>query len=172
MSLSIAAKISVGVSCQMSNPQNLTAGSKKFDDNFLTQFITGNGNGQIQAEWDDERTIAASGTDPLDLAGGLKDIFGNTITFSQVKAIIIIADEGNTNSVLVGGAASNTFPFLGDVTDVVPVKPGGMFVWTAPNAGAQVTAGTGDQLKIANSGSGTGVTYKVIIMGTAVLTAP
>jgi hypothetical protein len=75
--------------------------------------------------------------------------------------------ETNTNNVLVGGAASNAWVgWVGDVTDVVKVKPGGTFVWIAPDVnGGAVTAATGDLLKVANSSSGTSITYDVIIIG-------
>jgi hypothetical protein len=69
--------------------------------------------------------------------------------------------------VLVGGAASNAWlGWVGDVTDVVKVKPGGSFVWIAPDVnGGAVVAATGDFLKVANSSSGTSITYDVIIIG-------
>ena len=45
------------------------------------------------------------------------------------------------------------------------VKPGGVFLWAAPSGGLTVTGGTGDILQVANSGSGTGVTYSIVIVG-------
>jgi hypothetical protein len=92
---------------------------------------------------------------------------GATLTFTKIKAILVKAAEGNTNNVVVGGAASNGWvgPF-GDVSDTVAVKPGGTLLLVAPNAaGYAVTAGTGDILKVANSGAGTGVTYDIVIVG-------
>ena len=41
-----------------------------------------------------------------------------------------------------------------------------MLLLVAPGAaGYAVTAGTGDILKVANSGAGTGVTYDIVIVG-------
>ena len=41
---------------------------------------------------------------------------------------------------------------MGDVTDIVSVKPGGTFIWIAPDInGGAVTAGTGDLLKVAKT---------------------
>jgi len=128
-----------------------------------------NGTGANQANelFSDTRTLAASASENLDLAGVLTNAFGTTITFTKVKAIIVAAAPGNTNDVLVGGAATNAFiNWVGDATDTVKVKPGGMFVITAPDTnGLAVTAGTGDILKVANAGAGTSVTYDVIIIG-------
>ena len=131
-------------------------------------FTDGTGENQAKSVFADERTLTASSTENLDLAGALTDVFGNTITFTKVKALIVQAASGNTNDVLVGGAASNGFiSWVGDATDIVKVKPGGTFAIVAPDAtGLAVTAGTGDILKIANSSSGTSVTYKIVVVGT------
>lgn len=131
-------------------------------------FTDGTGANQAKAVFADERTLSASATENLDLAGGLSDVFGNVITFTKIKAILVQASPGNTNDVLVGGAASNGFiPWVGDATDVVKVKPGGCFAIVAPDAnGLAVTAATGDILKVANSAGSTSVTYKIVVIGT------
>lgn len=129
---------------------------------------TGTGSYQADLLFSDTRTLAASATENLDLAGGLTDAFGSTLTFVTVKAIRICAAAANTNNVVVGGAASNTLlGVFSDATDKVVVKPGGCFVWAAPKTGAAVTASTGDILLVANSSSGTGVTYDIIVIGTS-----
>ncbi len=130
---------------------------------------SGTGANQADKAWSDTRTLAASGTENLDLAGVLTDAFGATITFVKVKAMLIRAASGNTNDVLVGGHATTAFVnWVSDPTDVVVVKPGGLFLLVAPNAaGYGVTAATGDLLKVTNSAGTTGVTYDVAILGTS-----
>lgn len=78
-----------------------------------------------------------------------------------------MAAAANTNNVVVGGAASNGFiNWVGDATDVINVRPGGVFMLVAPDSTAYaVTASTGDILKVANSSSGTSVTYTIVIIG-------
>lgn len=127
----------------------------------------GTSSGQADTFFEDTRTISASSSENLDLAASLTDRFGNTLTFVKVKAILVYAASGNTNSVNVGGAASNGFtaPFA-DTTDIISVKPDGVFLWTYPT-GSTVTASTGDILKVANSSSGTSVTYTILIIGTS-----
>lgn len=132
-------------------------------------FDDGTGASQINQVFADTRTLAASATEDLDLAGGLTNALGATVTFTKVRALIIRPAATNTNNVLVGGASSNQFstPF-GAGTHTVTVRPGGLLALVAPDAtGYVVTAGTGDLLKLANSSSGTGVTYDIVILGTA-----
>ncbi len=128
-----------------------------------------NGTGANQADtlWTDTRTLAASATDELDLSGVLTDAFGNVLTFTKIKALLIEADDANVNDVLVGGAASNAWAAMfGDATDVIRVKPGGFNMVVAPGAaGLAVTAGTGDKLKLANSAGSTGVTFTIVLLG-------
>lgn len=127
--------------------------------------------GRADRLWSDRRTIAASGTDSLDLAASLTDAFGATITFAKVKLLYVEASASNSNNVLVGGAASNGFitPFA-DATDKLLLRPGaGVVLWTgsADATGYAVTASTGDILAIGNSGAGTSVTYDIAIVGTS-----
>lgn len=159
--------LALSVAAELVNPLDL--GSGKFPITYAPNWRFTNGAGANQANevFSDIRTLTASSTENLDLAGSLTGAFGETLTFTKVKALVIVAAAGNTNDVVVGGAASNGFstPF-GDPTDTVKVKPGGALVLIAPDAaGYAVAAGTGDLLKIANGGSGTGVTYTIVIVG-------
>jgi hypothetical protein len=133
-----------------------------------TQLLaSGTGANQASNIYHDRRTLGASASESLDLAGVLTNKFGTVLTFTKIKAIIIHASSGNTNNVLVGGAASNQFiNWVADASDVLAVRPNGTFIIVAPDAtGYAVTAATGDLLKIANSAAGTSVTYDIVIIG-------
>lgn len=128
----------------------------------------GTSSGNADRIFMDTRTLSASSTENLDLAGGLTDPLGATLTFVTIKAIYVKAASANTNNVVVGGAGSNTLlGIFSDATDKIVVKPGGVFMWVAPATGATVTASTGDILLVANSSSGTSVTYDIVIIGTS-----
>lgn len=133
----------------------------------VIDLIQGTASGAADLMFSDERTLAASANESLDLAGSLVDPLGATLTFAKVKAIIIIANAANTNDVVVGAGTNPFVGPLGGTTPTVSVKPGGFFAIGHPGAGWTVTASTADILKIANSSSGTGVTYKVILIGTS-----
>jgi hypothetical protein len=130
---------------------------------------TGTGANQADKIFHDERTLTASATENLDLSGTLTDAFGATLIFARIKGLIVYASPANTNNVLVGGAASNGFiNWVSDTTDVVVVRPGGLFALFAPDATAYaVTAATGDLLKVTNSAGTTGVTYQIVVVGSS-----
>lgn len=128
-----------------------------------------NGTGANAADrlYMDSNTLAASANVDVDLAGSLTDALGAALSFARVKAMFLRANSANSNNVVIGGAASNQFvgPF-GAAAHTFAVKPGGFLGWIAPDAtGWPVTAGTGDLLRIANSGAGSSVTYDVVIIG-------
>lgn len=116
----------------------------------------------------DTRTLAASASENLDLSGSLTTSFGASIVAAEIVAIYVEASSANTNNVVIGGAASNTFvgPF-GAAAHTIAIKPGA-FILLSDQAGWPVTAGTGDILKIANSGAGSSVTYNIVIIGRTV----
>lgn len=166
MATSLTAKVGLSVSASYSNP--IDVGTPIYEPSYTPTwaFTDGTGADQAKAIWSDTRTLTASATENLDLAGGLTDVFGNTITFTKIKAISVAAASGNTNNVVVGGAGSNTFLLFSDATDKLPILPGGGFFYVAPNAtGVPVTAGTGDILLVANSAGSTSVTYTITILG-------
>lgn len=133
----------------------------------LSKALT-NGVGANQADmvWSDQRTITASSTDSLDLAGSLTGAFGTTLTFARIKVVVIAASASNTNNVNLTRPASNGVPLFLAAGDGIPVRPDGMVCWVARDAtGVAVTAGTGDLIDIVNSAGGTSVTYDIAIVG-------
>lgn len=129
---------------------------------------SGTGAGQADRVWADRRTLAASASEDLDLTGTLVDALGATLTLARVKALYVAASASNTNDVVLGGAASSAWSALLGATGTVTVKPGGVLLVVAPGATAYpVTAGTGDLLKVANSGAGSSVTYDICIVGSS-----
>lgn len=135
---------------------------------FAERITLASGTGANQADkvFSDTRTLAASATEDLDLAGSLAGALGGSVVFARIKGLIVRAADGNTNNVNVIRPASNGVPLFLAAGDGIPVKPGGTFVWIAPDAtGIAVTASTGDLITFTNSGGTTSVTYDVIIIG-------
>lgn len=130
-------------------------------------FADGSGSGQANKLYESkDRSLSASSSENLDLAGSLTDPNGTTLTFTAIKGIWIGASSSNTNDVVIGNASSNAFvgPF-GGATHTVAIRPGGKVLFEAPATGWTVTAGTGDILKVLNGGGSTSVTYSIKIWG-------
>ena len=135
----------------------------------LSTWVITNGTSADKADliWHDQRTLAASTSEDLDLAGSLTDAFGATMTFARVKAIIVSAAAANGSLIQVGGASSNQFiNWVANSSDIIQVVPGGFMLLAAPDAVAYaVTASTGDLLKIANTDGAAAGTYDIYIIG-------
>jgi len=167
MATSLTASLAVNLTAQFSNP--LDVGAASYPVQYSPNYVLTDGTGANQAKsvFVDTRTLTASSSEDLDLSGVLLDAFGNALSFTKIKALIIQADAANVNDVVVGGATSNgAFPFFGASTERVKVKPGGVVAFIAPDVnGYAITAGTADLLKVLNGGAGTSVIYTIAIVG-------
>jgi hypothetical protein len=122
----------------------------------------------VDVVFTDTRTLAASATEDLDLAGSLTGALGATLTFARIKAIFVSAAAANTNNVNVTRPASTGTPWLLAAGDGIALRPGAAFTWvsgTADATGVAVTAGTGDLVTFTNSAGTTSVTYTVVVLG-------
>lgn len=130
-------------------------------------YSDGTGANQAKSVYFGRRTLAASATEDLDLAGGIASAFGN-VTFTKIRGFAIQALATNVDNVLVGGATSNAWSTLfGAANDLLVIRPGMFLGLSAPDAtGLAVTAGTGDLLKLANSGAGSSVVFDLFLLGT------
>ncbi|MBV9920292.1 MAG: hypothetical protein JOY78_05460 [Pseudonocardia sp.] len=166
--MAVTATVSQGVSGTQSSALDLGTLSFPFSTTASVAYATGTAAGQVDMVFTDTRTLSASGTEDLDLAGSLTGAFGNTLTFARIKAIHVSAAAGNTNNVVVTRPASNGVPWLLAAGDGIALRPGAAMTWASGSAdatGVAVTAGTGDLITVTNSAGTTSVTYNVIILG-------
>ncbi|MEU8886736.1 hypothetical protein [Streptomyces sp. NPDC048442] len=160
--------ISIAADASLTSALDLTTGTAPLSVRKASAFASGTGAGKADKVFSDRRTLAASGTEDLDLAGVLLDAFGAAVTFARIKGIVISAAASNTNNVVVGAASTNAWATMLNATGTVTLRPGASLGLAAGVADATcyaVTAGTGDLLKIANSAAGTAVTYDIVIIG-------
>lgn len=128
----------------------------------------GTGASQADLVFRDQRTLALSTSEELDLAGGLTDSYGTTLTFVKVKALYISAESTNGANIVVGGAAANAFlGAFANATDKINLPASAWLKWVAPVSGYTVTAGTGDLLKIENDDGSAEAIYDIVIVGTS-----
>ena len=166
----LSAKILASVVATLTEVQDLGSASAPIGKTYRTVLTDGVAAGQADKIFHDTRTLAASATEDLDLAGVLSDPLGDVLTLAKIKGLIISAAAANANDVIVGAAAGSPWLALLGAAGTVTLRPGAtlaVFCGAADAAGYAVVAGTGDLLKVANSAGGTGVDYDVIIIGTS-----
>ena len=113
-----------------------------------------------------EVTIGASTTQTFDLdAGTLTDIFGNLLTFINVKMIRIQhAPDSAASSVNVAGDFMTT-NFGASFSH--PLPPAAIYFTSENSAGYAVTATTGDAIDVINNDGSNSAIVTVDIMGTS-----
>lgn len=161
----VTASISVNIQAVQAGTGDLGTPRAPVNVNALLQLVAGTDTTQkADILFADTRTLAASATENLDLAGVLAGALGGTITAAEVVAIYVKAAAENTNNVVAFGAASNAFngPLSG-TTPKLTLAPGDFALLTS-KSGWGVTAGTGDLLLVANSAAGTSVAYDIVII--------
>jgi hypothetical protein len=164
--MGFSGKIKLDVVAALTGPLDLSAPVDSLAYSHLVEFATGAGVNQANMLWHDQRTLAPSATEDLDLAGVLVNGLGALQTFVRIKALIVAAALGNTNAVNVARSAANGVPIFLAAGDGIALAPGASFHWDCPNAaGVVVTPATADLITITNAGAGTSVTYDVIVIG-------
>ena len=167
MATSLTANVNVSVKGAITETGlDIGQASFSFNEVFAQAFAQGVAANQANQMWTDSRSIAGSGNDDIDFAGGITSAFGASITFTSIKAIIIKAAAANANNLIMGNEGTNPFATMfGDPADTLIIQPGGILALTAPGAtGYAVTASTGDKLRLTNGGSGT-INYDIIVIG-------
>ncbi|WP_282698209.1 hypothetical protein [Streptomyces sp. CC208A] len=166
----LTSSLSVAANATLTSALDLATASAPVTVRAATTWQSGIGAGQADRVFSDRRTLAASATEDLDLAGVLLDAFGAAITFARVKGLYVRADAANVNNVVLGNATSNAWAALLGATGTLTLRPGaavGLTTGAADATAYAVTAGTGDLLKVANSGAGTAVSYDIVIIGSS-----
>lgn len=166
--MSLSATLTSRINALQTASADLEVGKAEINNTHTIQYGDGAGANQANVIWSDRRTLAASASESLDLAGSLSGLLGAAV-FARVKYIEIRAAAGNTNSVVVTRPENNGVPFVTAEHKIFPdIPPGGRATWGDPGAtGVVVTASSGDLISIANGGSGTSVEYEIIIIGAA-----
>ncbi|MER8233474.1 hypothetical protein [Streptomyces sp. NPDC094049] len=166
----LTSSMSVAVDGNLTAALDLSMASAPVTVRAATSWQSGTGAGRADRLFSDRRQLAASATEDLDLAGVLLDAFGATITWARIKGLYIRAADTNTNNVVIGNATSNAWAMLLGATGTITLRPGasfGVVTGAADAVGYAVTTGTGDILKVGNSGAGTPVSYDLVIIGTS-----
>ena len=169
--MTLTATMSVRIAADLVSALDLSSPVSALNRTYSAALTSGTTVGKADRIWHDQRTLLASATEDLDLSGSLTDALGGSAVFAKIKGIIVAAAAGNTNNVLVGGVSAGLSTFLSPAaTGIITLRPGAVFAVIAGAADSTayaVTATTADLLHVANSTSGSSVTYDVIVVGTS-----
>jgi hypothetical protein len=137
----------------------------------LTFAANGLASEQVNQIYVAERTLTqATGLDDLDLSGALTNWRGDTISFQEIKYILVYNTSATEGADLtIGGTPSAPWsgPFLASSPSEAIAKAGGWWDVGAPFTGFTVTAGSGDKLRIQHPGTAVGdISYIIVILGT------
>ncbi|NUK07467.1 hypothetical protein HRW18_05445 [Streptomyces lunaelactis] len=168
--MGVVSDLLISAAVRQTKALDLTTVSDPLDFKRAVHLESGTTVGKADKVFHDRRTLSASATEDLDLAGVLLDAYGVAITFVKIKGLFIAADAANTNNVVVGNAAATAWAALLGATGTLTIRPGttvGVTAGATDATGYAVAAGSTDLLKVANSAGGTGVTYDIVIIGTS-----
>lgn len=134
------------------------------DDDIV--FESGIGDYQGDMIWTDERTLTTGATEDLDLRGVLADVFGVSVAFVEVVAVLIKSkrNANNTTNLTIGNGTNPAPLGFGAGTQSWILTPESAFLVVNPKAGWPIVAGTGDILKIANA-AGASHVYQIKVVG-------
>lgn len=167
MAATLAGTITHKVQLSYANPDaaNLAAPVMDLVKLIEKTLSSGTGTDEVNRLYVAEVEVSGAGSVTLDLAGSLTDVFGQTITLAKLKYLLIanMAADGTANAadeVITVGNATNPVPVFGTGSHVVVLPVNALLSLYLP-AGATVTGGSADELKLANAGAGSA---KVVVI--------
>ena len=114
-------------------------------------------------------TIAASGTQNLDVAGSVTDFFGNSIAMVRVKYMMVKhASTTTATDISFGNHAAPLINWISAATSTVKIYNDGVFlIGSGHGTSYAVTATTADGLKILNNDSSNSATVSIVVVGSS-----
>lgn len=136
-----------------------------------TDLATGTAINLADLVWHDTRTVASGANDDLDLTAVARTIFGTSVPspFVKVKSILIWNRSTATGEELVvDSSVANAFTgwCAGSITSKKQIGPNSPGLFANNCDGWAVTGGTGDILRITNTGAAP-IIYDIVIIGTS-----
>jgi hypothetical protein len=126
----------------------------------------GTGSGQCNVIIAQDRTLAISSSETLDINTGLADIFGATPTMLHLKYIAVyIASGGDVTGLTIEPGATDPFAGYGISTTLIVYPNGPGFQNGEPTVGIAVSSAVAN-IKIVNNSSSAAVTYRIVLGGT------
>ena len=162
--MGLTAKLPISLNITNTKDLDLNTVRDVLDSAIGISFTDGTAADQAEILWHDQRSTDDTG-ETLDLyaSGTIVDAFGDALTLTKLK-VLIIKNTHATLSLWAGAAATTQIALFGDpASDKLLLPPGGIFLFTAPGL-AGVDTATNKSLKIACTTAAT-VTYDIYVIG-------
>lgn len=141
-----------------------TATKQNISRNPSLNFTNGNGSSQGNRCFMASYTLAASGTQTLNLTTGLLDAFGNTFAITKLRALLIEHLTTTTSTHITIGGGTN--PLFG--TKIASLELyNGDHLFLPYKAGYTVSSGSADRILLTNADATNQATVRVTILGSA-----
>lgn len=163
--MTLAASIKIGFDVQYSVAKDLSTPADRLALSRTFDLADGSGANQAQVLFSDIRTLADGANEVLDLyaSGSLLDNLGVALTLTRLK-VLYLKNLSTDANLLVGGGTTPVGVFA-DASDILTLPPGGIFIYTAPNATGLLLT-TNKNLKLEHNGTGTStLSYEIIVIG-------
>lgn len=167
MAASVSGSVSLQVAMTSVSALDLETASDILTLTKTYSFTNGTGAGKANKMFSDERTITSGGNESLDLSGVLTDFTGTALSFTKIKALIIISDPTNTVNITVGNGTNPVVggPWGAAGANPLVLQPGDAHIFLSNSANGlfAVTNSTADILKVAVGAADS--KYRIIIIG-------
>ncbi len=168
MALALTSSFQLALTWLYTNAVDLSTATESKTLTINDSLASGNSLDQANRIFSDQRTLASSASDSLDLYGSLTDGFGTTLNFSRIAGILIQNTSTTAGDYLsVGNGTNGIASCFGNANDIIKIQPNGLvFLWAPSAAGYAVVDTSADVLKILNSGANS-ITYNIVLIGSA-----
>lgn len=164
--MALSGRIALNIESTVTNPLDLSSPLDPLRYAISQVVSDGADANEASMHWHDSRQLLASGTDDIDLAGGITNAFGATITFARVKSILVRNKGTTAAAITVGPSPTNGVAnFLG-TNDRLPAG-----AWMAMGlfdaTGWVITAGSADRIRVTNTSGSLTQEYEIIVIGSS-----
>ena len=163
----LSLKVAASLGGSYNSSRGLVAGTGALSASYSLSFAEGTAAGQADGLFTFTDGITAGEAQSFGLFSGLIDLYGQTLEFSAVKAILIEADPANTAPLIVGGGGW-IGPF-GAETDTLVVRPGQLVMLVCGDATGWPVDPSADVLQISCTAD---AAYGLSIVGVSTAVSP
>lgn len=158
--------IAVALSAPATKATGLTVSTDPLAPSHTLTLTDGQGDLQANQQWHTRQTLAPGASETFDLAGALRDAFGDVAAFARLKAILL-RNASATGTLTLGGGANPLLAWFGGPDHTLTLRPGGLLLLACTDAAAYpVTPGSADLLRLHNDDPDHPLTFELALVGT------